>query len=87
MSLPIATRAETNSTSMRLLIPNRFQIETNAWREPEIGETDRSFFSLSFHKQERVGGRRPFGLGTLSAALSPLVPRGERGIQVPTASS
>jgi len=43
-------------------------------------EADASFCSLSSHKEERVGERRPFGLGTpLSGSLSALVPRGARG--------
>jgi len=43
-----------------------------------FGEPDASFFSPPIRR--RVGERRPFGLGTpLSPALSPLVPRGERG--------
>jgi len=61
------------------LIRNRFQIETNALRELGLGEPDASFFSLSSHKEERVGERRPFGLGTpLSGSLPAPSSRGER---------
>jgi hypothetical protein len=41
-----------------------------------LGEPDASCFSLSSHKEERGGERRPFK--PLSPALSPLVPREER---------
>jgi len=52
-----------------------------------FGEPDASFFSLSSHEEERVGERRPFGLEPLAPALSPLVPRGERGSLASTACS
>jgi len=42
-------------------------------------EADASFCSLSSHKEERVGERRPFGLGTpLSGSLRARASRGER---------
>jgi len=35
-----------------------------------LGEPDANLFSLSSHKEERAGERRPFGLGTpLSGSL------------------
>jgi len=45
-----------------------------------LGKPDGSFFSLSSHKEERVGERRPFGLGTpLSGSLPARASQGERG--------
>jgi hypothetical protein len=42
-----------------------------------LGEPDASFFSLSSHKEERVGERRPFGT-PLSSSLPARASRGER---------
>jgi hypothetical protein len=42
-----------------------------------LGEPDASFFSLSSHKEERVGERRPFG-APLSGSLPARASRGER---------
>jgi hypothetical protein len=42
-----------------------------------LGEPDASLFSLSFHKEERVGERRPFGT-PLSGSLPAHASRGER---------
>jgi len=42
-----------------------------------LGEPDASFFSLSSHKEERVGERRPFGT-PLSGSLPARASRGER---------
>src|SRR5436190_36076 len=45
-----------------------------------LGEPDASFFSLSSRKEERVGERSLFGLGTpLSGSLPARASRGERG--------
>src|SRR5207245_11219551 len=42
-------------------------------------EANASFCSLSSHKEERVGERRPFGLGTpLAGSLPARASRGER---------
>ena len=44
-----------------------------------LGEPDAIFFSLSSHKEERVGESRPFWLGTpLSGSLPARSSRGER---------
>jgi len=44
-----------------------------------LGEPVAISFSLSSHKEERVGERRPFGLGTpLSGSLPARASRGER---------
>jgi hypothetical protein len=44
-----------------------------------LGGPDSRFFSLSSHKEERVGERRPFALGApLSGSLPARASRGER---------
>jgi hypothetical protein len=69
----------TSKLAVTLFIPNRFQIETNAWGEPEIGRTGCEPLLPLIHKEERVGERRPFGLGTpLSGSLPARASRGER---------
>ena len=44
-----------------------------------LGEPDGSFFSLSSHKEERAGERRPFGT-PLSGSLPARASRGEREV-------
>jgi len=70
----LASSQEGNWTSR-----SAFKLRRMLGENLRLGEPDASFFSLSSHKEERVGERRPFGLGSpLSGSLPARASRSAR---------